>query len=129
MSFELLKEFFGDAWFIQGTITLTSHTFTYSEGEVSDTQTSSVAIKGKKLLIPVSEKDLIDAGMGQYVTNGSYYLYTRNPLKYPNGTLGQKGDKVEFNNEVYTLISQLPYGHHGFYKYLITKYMPNTVAD
>lgn len=127
--YKLLPEFFNNGYFNQGNITVYSSNFTMSKGHpVSGTPTTEV-IKTQKVLVPMNTKDLEDTGLGEFVGNEAFNLYTAKQLKFSNGTLLQKGDMISYDGSMYKIISSLNYKTHGFYNYVIVKFKGETLND
>lgn len=127
--FNFLTEFLNDSYFTQGVIKIYSNTISYSEGEAVAGTPTVRTVRGAKVLVPVNAKDLVDMGLGEYIGNEVFNLYVTAPLKFSNGTLLQKGDQIEYESNIYKLISNLNFKTHGFYAYTITKFKDTTLND
>lgn len=127
--YKLLPEFFNNAYFNQGTITVYSKNFAYDKGHPIDGTTTTEIIKTRKVLVPSNVKDLADNGLGEYNANETFQLYVNRQLKYSSGELLQKGDLIGYDGQMYKLISVLNYKTHGFYNYYITKFESGVLND
>lgn len=129
MNFDLLKNFFNNAYFIQGTITITSRSFDYTDGHRVTITGESRTVKVRKVLTPVSAKDLADMGLGEYISDSTYDLYTKAALQYSSGSSLKLGDMITVDGDAYKLISQLNISTHGFYRYTITRIMASELNE
>lgn len=129
MNFNLLNNFFNSPYFTQGSITLTSKDYYYNKGHVAKTLDSTYVIKGRKVLVPVDVKDLVDAGLGEYGANETFHLFVKQPLRYSSGSNATIGDLVTYDDYDYKLISVQNYKTHGFYHYMITKFKEAKLND
>jgi hypothetical protein len=120
MNINILRQFLNMSEFTRGTVTIKPRDFTYDKGHVLEAALSTYTLKGKKVLVPVTPKQMSDLGFGQFGTGENFWLYTLTALKFPNGTLLQLGDTVEYKNKDFQIISQIDFSTHGFYGQLIT---------
>jgi len=127
--YNLLPSFFNDAYFNQGTIKIYNRATSYNKGHIVNSEVLYETLTCRKIIIPVSARELTDKGLGQYNTNVTFQLYVSKPLKFSSGSKLQVGDIVEYNSEKYKLISELNFNTHGFYNYFITKFEDTRVND
>lgn len=120
--YSLLPAFFNDAYFNQGSIKVFNRAGSFTKGHIVSTETEAETIKCRKVIVPVSVKDLKDKGYGQFNADVSFQLYVDKPLKFSNGTNLDMGDIIEYDGFRYKLISSLNFKTHGFYNYYITKF-------
>lgn len=129
MTPDVINSFLMDSYFTQGTVTVTGKDFYYNKGHVEYVSGATTTLRQKKILVPVKEKDLVDAGLGEYVGNESFTLFTKTPLVFSSGAASKVGDIITYKNKKYKIISQLDFETHGFYKYLITKLKDDELND
>jgi hypothetical protein len=129
MIYKLLPEFFNNSYFNQGSITIYSKNFAYDKGHPVNSTSVSEVINTKKVLVPLNVKDLQDLGLGEYVANESFSLFTDRELRFSSGSLLQKGDLIGYDGKLFKIIALLNYKTHGFYHYTITKFESEVLND
>lgn len=122
ININILKQFFNQKFFTQGTVIIKERSATYDKGHVSDGIISTETLKLKKVLVTLSANEMNDLGLGQYNGHENFGLYTLAAIKFQSGSELQKSSLVEYEGKDFQIIKQLDVRTHGFYGQILTSF-------
>jgi hypothetical protein len=117
---DLLSEFLDDDYFKQ-TVTLITKITTRVGGRVEATGTNDSPIDG--IIQSVKEKDLVNAGLGQYTSNQAYSFFTKTIIDQSLNNL------IRFEGKLFKLRKVSAWNRYGFNKYIIYQYNDEVLND
>ena len=120
MTNDLLSEFLDDAYFKQ-TITLITKIVTRIKGRTEVTGTNETSIDG--IVQNVKEKDLINAGLGQFTANNAYSLFTQTTIDQSLNNL------IRYEDKLFKIKKTGAWNNYGFNKYIIYQYNDEVLND
>jgi hypothetical protein len=129
ININILRQFLNQSYYTQGTIVIKSRSASYDKGHVSDGTSLSETVKQKKVLVPITPREMNDLGFGQFSSAENFWLYTLSALNFQNGTSLQKGDLVEYKNKDFQILSQIDFETHGSYGHLLSSYLGEVLND
>ena len=117
---DLLSEFLDDDYFKE-TVTLITKITTRVGGRVETTGTNDTPIDG--IIQSVREKDLVNAGLGQYTSNQAYSFFTKTIIDQSLNNL------ISFESKLFKLRKVSAWNNYGFNKYIIYQYNDEVLND
>lgn len=117
---DLLSEFIDDDYFNQSVVLITRNIIRV-KGRVETTGTNGTPIDG--IVQSVKEKDLVNAGLGQYTSNQAYSLHTQTIIDQSLNNL------IRFENRLFKIKKVSAWNSYGFNKYIIYQYNDEVLND
>jgi len=117
---DLLSEFLDDDYFKQ-TVTLITKIVTRVGGRTEATGSNENPIDG--IIQTVKEKDLINAGLGQFTNNQAYSFFTKTIIDQSLNNL------IRFENKLFKIRKVSAWNSYGFNKYIIYQYNDEVIND
>lgn len=120
MSKEIFQDFENDEFF-KNELTLIIKTTVYSEGVAITGVSESQTIKG--IIQPISAKELINLGLGNYTDKLNYAVHTVHEI-----TQGEN-NFIIFKGNTFKIIADMPWQDYGFNRYVISLFQNNNLNN